>query len=115
MCSRACRAGANASSAASTSSRRARASAATRQPVISDAIVRTASRSPRDAMGKPPSITSTPKSASCRARRSFSGTVIEKPGDCSPSRSVVSKIWMWSILICLQRLEAPGTRSRCVV
>jgi len=43
-------------------------------------------------MGNPASITSTPSSASERATRSFSGWVMLQPGDCSPSRSVVSKI-----------------------
>jgi hypothetical protein len=35
---------------------------------------------------------STPSAASCRAIRSFSSIRIEKPGACSPSRSVVSKM-----------------------
>ncbi len=52
----------------------------------------TASQSPREAAGKPASMTSTPRSASARATRSFSGCVMLQPGDCSPSRSVVSKI-----------------------
>src|SRR3569833_2912623 len=37
-------------------------------------------------------MTSTPSSASARATRSFSGWVMLQPGDCSPSRRVVSKI-----------------------
>src|SRR5260370_1101469 len=37
-------------------------------------------------------MTSTPRAASCRAMRIFSSVFIEKPGDCSPSRSVVSKM-----------------------
>src|SRR5215471_1398453 len=36
---------------------------------------------------------STPKSMSFAAIRTFSGTVMLHPGDCSPSRSVVSKIY----------------------
>ena len=35
---------------------------------------------------------STPSRASCCAISSFCSEVSEKPGDCSPSRSVVSKI-----------------------
>jgi hypothetical protein len=53
---------------------------------------RTASKSPGEAMGKPASITSTPKSTSAWATSSFSARFILAPGDCSPSRSVVSKI-----------------------
>src|SRR4051812_43840623 len=37
-------------------------------------------------------MTSTPSSASALATRSFSGCVMLQPGDCSPSRKVVSKI-----------------------
>ena len=48
-------------------------------------------------MGNPASITSTFSAASCRARRIFSSVFIEKPGDCSPSRSVVSKMRTTSI------------------
>ncbi|GBD28273.1 hypothetical protein HRbin31_00286 [bacterium HR31] len=61
-------------------------------PRTSRAISRTASRSPGDAMGNPASITSTPRRARARAISSFSCTVMEKPGDCSPSRRVVSKM-----------------------
>src|SRR5580704_8267884 len=63
----------------------------TRVPTFS-AIVRTAARSSGEAAGKPASMTSTPRRASARATSSFSGDVIVAPGDCSPSRSVVSKI-----------------------
>src|SRR5690606_3330041 len=41
---------------------------------------------------KPASITSTPSWASARATSSFSAEVSVAPGDCSPSRRVVSKI-----------------------
>src|SRR5664280_2849086 len=58
-----------------------------------------------EAIGKPASITSTPRASSLRARRTFSASPIEKPGACSPSRSVVSKIVMragtggsWSLM-----------------
>src|SRR4029450_12296132 len=43
-------------------------------------------------LGKQASITSPPSSASAFATRSFSGCVMLQPGDCSPSRSVVSKM-----------------------
>src|SRR5580704_45947 len=61
-------------------------------PCTSRATASTLSKSPREAAGKPASMTSTPSSASARATRSFSGRVMLQPGDCSPSRSVVSKI-----------------------
>src|SRR5580765_128232 len=61
-------------------------------PSTSRATAATLSKSPREAAGKPASMTSTPSSASARATRSFSGRVMLQPGDCSPSRSVVSKI-----------------------
>jgi len=51
---------------------------------------RTAARSSGEAIGKPASITSTPSRASWRAMSSFSLLVSVAPGDCSPSRSVVS-------------------------
>jgi hypothetical protein len=56
------------------------------------AISFTASKSPSEAMGKPASMMSTPISSSSCAIFSFSSSVIDAPGDCSPSRSVVSKI-----------------------
>mmetsp|Transcript_23570 Transcript_23570/g.58189 ORF Transcript_23570/g.58189 Transcript_23570/m.58189 type:complete len:249 (-) Transcript_23570:18-764(-) len=55
------------------------------------AICSTARKSSREAMGKPASITSTPSFASCLATWSFSSLVMLQPGDCSPSRRVVSK------------------------
>ncbi len=61
-------------------------------PCTSRATALTLSQSPREAAGKPASITSTPSSVSARATRSFSGWVMLQPGDCSPSRNVVSKI-----------------------
>ena len=56
------------------------------------AISRTASKSPLEAIGKPASITSTPISSRILASSSFSSNDIEAPGDCSPSRMVVSKM-----------------------
>ena len=61
-------------------------------PCTSRATALTLSKSPLEAAGKPASMTSTPSSASARATRSFSGRVMLQPGDCSPSRKVVSKI-----------------------
>ena len=58
----------------------------------STAIRRTASRSSGEAAGKPASITSTPRRARARATSSFSAEVMDAPGDCSPSRRVVSKM-----------------------
>ena len=60
--------------------------------VTSLAISRTASKSPLEAIGKPASITSTPISSSTAAISNFSSRFIEAPGDCSPSRRVVSKM-----------------------
>ena len=56
------------------------------------AIASTASKSPGEVIGNPASITSTPSRASCAAISTFSCLLSEIPGDCSPSRSVVSKI-----------------------
>jgi hypothetical protein len=57
------------------------------------AIDSTASKSPGEVIGKPASITSTPRRDSCWAISTFSAVFSEMPGDCSPSRSVVSKMW----------------------
>src|SRR5580692_6621766 len=56
------------------------------------AIACTDSKSPGEVIGKPASITSTPRRASWWAISSFSCLFKEIPGDCSPSRRVVSKI-----------------------
>src|SRR3954452_18360289 len=81
-----------ASAADSTSAAWARASAAMTGPSTSRAMPCTASKSPGEAMGKPASMTSTSSRASWWAISSFSDGFSEMPGDCSPSRSVVSKI-----------------------
>jgi hypothetical protein len=52
-------------------------------------------------IGKPASITSTPRIASWRAISSFSETERDAPGDCSPSRKVVSKIITFYSDICI--------------
>ncbi len=70
----------------------ARASEHTVEPLIAWAIACTASKSPFDDAAKPASMTSTLSRSSWRAMRSFSSLVIEAPGDCSPSRKVVSKM-----------------------
>jgi len=74
-----------------------RESAAIVEPRTALLIASTASKSPSLAIGNPASITSTPRRASCSAISSFSPTSSEMPGDCSPSRRVVSKISTWSI------------------
>ncbi len=69
-----------------------RARPQTDEPVTSVAMARTASKSPTEAIGNPASMTSTPSAASARATSSFSAMFMLAPGDCSPSRRVVSKI-----------------------
>ena len=91
-----------------------RARPQTDEPVTSAAMARTASKSPTEAMGNPASMTSTPSAASARAISSFSAMFMLAPGDCSPSRKVVSKIrtrfvsgcdagavgsWGWDVLM----------------
>ena len=49
-------------------------------------------KSPGLEMGKPASMTSTCMRRSCWATMSFSSVFMEAPGDCSPSRRVVSKM-----------------------
>jgi len=60
-------------------------------PRTASATALTDSKSPSLAIGKPASITSTPSRSSCRASASFSPRFMLQPGDCSPSRSVVSR------------------------
>ena len=81
-----------ASPAAATSRSLARASPATITPGTSRATARVASKSPGEEIGKPASSTSTWSRASCCAISTFSRVFRWMPGDCSPSRSVVSKI-----------------------
>ena len=66
------RAPARASAAASTSSGSVRASAATVASVTVRATASTPSKSPGDEIGKPASITSTPRRSSCVAISAFS-------------------------------------------
>ena len=79
-------------SAASTSSSRVRERLTTVGRVTASAIRWTDSKSPGEEAAKPPSMISTPRRSSWRAIASFSSTFIVQPGDCSPSRSVVSKM-----------------------
>ena len=91
-----CAAGSRASAARSMSAVLARASEQTTLSLIFFATSLTARKSPSEAIAKPASMTSTPICSSSSAIRSFSLTVIEAPGDCSPSRRVVSKMMMRS-------------------
>src|SRR4051794_40954119 len=93
------RACASAAAARSTSRVTHRASPATCAHGNSLLTAPTASKSPSDAIGNPASRMSTPSSTSLRAIRSFSGTVMLQPGDCSPSRRVVSKIYTRSLMV----------------
>ncbi len=82
----------NASQARSISMRTARERPATVEFLTILATSRTASKSPFEAIGKPASMTSTPISSRSVAMRIFSSRFIDAPGDCSPSRNVVSKM-----------------------
>ena len=62
------------------------------------AIAFTAAKSPLDDAANPASITSTPSSDSAEAMVSFCDMLMEQPGDCSPSRRVVSKIRTCSLI-----------------
>ena len=53
-----------------------------------------ASKSPGELKANPASMISTFRRASCLATRTFSSIFMLAPGDCSPSRNVVSKILM---------------------
>ena len=80
------------STAASRSSCRVRAKAATVGRLTAAPTARTPSKSPGEEAAKPASITSTPRASSARAISTFSSGVSAMPGDCSPSLKVVSKI-----------------------
>ena len=77
---------------ASTSAPFARARPAITGPRTSRAISETASKSPGDENGNPASMMSTLSRSSCRATSNLSSIVKPMPADCSPSRSVVSKM-----------------------
>ena len=83
---------------------RARASPQMVGPSTLSAITFTASKSPSDEIGNPASMISTPISARSCATSIFSAVFILAPGDCSPSRSVVSKIRMYLLSIGLSAI-----------
>src|SRR5918997_1455765 len=103
--------------AASTSCALARARPQMTGPCTSRAIACTASKSPGELIGKPASMMSTPRRASCCAISSFSCLLSEIPGDCSPSRRVVSKIFTRSDSLrstsCSCSLLLPGSPWAC--
>ena len=72
------------------------------------AIALTASKSPLLDAAKPASMMSTRMRSSWRAMRSFSSRVIEAPGDCSPSRRVVSKMMSLSAMGVLRKTVMLG-------
>ena len=89
---RLCLAGLSASPARSMSFCPARARPQTTAFLARLAISCTAWKSPSEAIGKPASMMSTPIVSSTSATSSFSSWVMVAPGDCSPSRKVVSKM-----------------------
>ena len=94
-------AGFRASAARSMSILVARARPQTVESLTPLAISLTASKSPGDAIGNPASMTSTPNSSSTWAMRNFSSRFIDAPGDCSPSRRVVSKMMTRALSVVL--------------
>ncbi len=85
-------AGSRARAARSMSLGTVRHRAAMTGPSISVATAFTASKSPGEAAGKPASMMSTFSSPRTCATRNFCPRLMLKPGLCSPSLSVVSKI-----------------------
>ena len=73
-------------------------------------IADTASKSPGEAIGKPASIISIPNSSNTREIEIFSSKLIEAPGDCSPSRMVVSNINIFSTKDTIDELIKPFYR-----
>src|SRR4051794_14455247 len=69
-----------------------RARPQTVDPVTSAAMARTDSKSPTEAIGNPASMISTPSPERALATSIFSAMFMLAPGDCSPSRRVVSKM-----------------------
>src|SRR5699024_5363467 len=66
--------------------------------LIVSAIIFTELKSPLEEAGNPTSIRSTPYRSSCLAISIFSSWFKFTPGDCSPSRNVVSKMKIFDIL-----------------
>src|SRR3954453_1850712 len=83
--------------AASMSSSLVRASEATTQSTACE-TARMPSTSPGEEMAKPASMMSTPSRSSWRAISTFSAAFSAMPGDCSPSRNVVSNIRTVSVM-----------------
>ena len=71
-----------------------------------------ASRSDCELAGKPVSMMSTPSSSSARAITSFCGGLMLQPGDCSPSRRVVSKMRMRGVVIRSMVVTGKSPRQR---
>ena len=88
--------------AASMSCSRQRASEQMVAPRTVSAMAAIAAASPGEAAAKPASMISTLRASSCFATSIFSFRFMLQPGDCSPSRSVVSKI-----LIVLPMVSCP--------
>src|SRR6185312_9139090 len=107
---RACRAGSSARAALSMSPSWQRASAHTVVSRSAPAISATAAKSSGEACGKPASRMSTPSASSACAMRNFACRFIEKPGACSPSRRLVSKMRTWSS----SAFVAPLAPSACL-
>ncbi len=101
----------SARAAISMSSVFARASDAMRGLRMACVIVAMAAKSPSEAMAKPASMMSTPRSSRAWAMVSFSCVVMLQPGDCSPSRRVVSKKTTGSQLMGIPALCLPGKTS----
>src|SRR4030066_2360949 len=75
------------------------ARAATSDRLIVLEMVLTASKSPSEEMGKPASMMSTFNFSNCSAILTFSAMFMVAPGDCSPSRKVVSNILTSSLIL----------------
>ncbi len=101
--------------AASMSCTFVRARPAITGPWTERAICCTDSKSPGEVIGKPASMMSTPSRASWWAISTFSATLSEMPGDCSPSLSVVSKILtrLASSLTVFPFCSLPGSPVLC--
>ena len=102
-----------ASQARSMSAGMARHRPATSTPFTARAMACTASKSPWLEAGNPASMMSTPRISNWRARRIFSLRFMVAPGDCSPSRRVVSKMRMRPDSMVMIRAPLAAVRARC--
>ena len=91
-------AGFKASAAREISRSLARAKEQIVESLTASAIALIHSKSPLELAANPASITSTLNRSNWRAIRNFSSLVMEAPGDCSPSRKVVSKMMSLSVM-----------------